>query len=369
MSATAVFSAARLHQAFLLLALVLSLGGCKKPCKEGKADAAWTAEPLSKLMLKDATVCEGSNADRLVMWKGGRVHDANMEAVGNAQSSGWDRLRDNWYPKPGDPPTKDFDSAKWSELSGHGSLLRIDVSEEGGGALVTMMRMPGDPAAGAEAAPRPGKARPSAAPKADDGTIHRIPVGDSPQRGAADALVTLVVFSDFQCPFCARLNPTFEELLAAYPGKLRIVWKHRPLAFHKRAEPASNLAIEAGKQKGPEAFWKAHDLLFKNTRALEDADLEKYAAELGLDAAKAKAAITTRPYAATIAADGALADGLGVTGTPQTFVNGKRLTGAQPVAKFRAVIDEQLAVAAALVAKGTAPKDVYEALQKDAKAP
>jgi protein-disulfide isomerase len=204
-------------------------------------------------------------------------------------------------------------------------------------------------------------------PKEDDKTIYRVPAGDSPYKGAADALVTIIEFSDFQCPFCSRVNPTISTILKDYEGKVRVVWKHRPLPFHKRAPAASNLTIEAYKQKGPDAFWKAHDLLFANQKALEDADLEKYAGELGLDVEKAKEAFTKNKYGDIIAADNELADEVEAGGTPHFFINGRRLSGAQPVDAFKKVIDEQLKVAEALLAKGVAKKDIYETLQKEAK--
>ena len=152
-----------------------------------------------------------------------------------------------------------------------------------------------------------------------------------------------------------------------YAGKVRVVFKHRPLPFHKRAIPASIFALEARAQKGDEGFWKAHDLLFKNQKALEDADLEKYAAELGLDVGKVKTALAENKYAAQIAADNELADDVEAGGTPHFFINGRRLTGAQPFESFKKVIDEELVKAEALVAKGTAKKDVYATIMKEAK--
>jgi protein-disulfide isomerase len=188
-------------------------------------------------------------------------------------------------------------------------------------------------------------------------------------KGPADALVTIVEFSEFQCPFCTRVLPTLEQVMKEYAGKVRVVFKQRPLPFHKRATPASNFALEARAQKGDEGFWKAHDLLFANQKALEDADLEKYAGELGLDVAKVKAAVADSKHADQIAADMELADDLEAGGTPHFFINGRRLTGAQPFENFKKLIDEMLPAAEALVAKGTAKKDVYETLMKEGKEP
>jgi len=230
-------------------------------------------------------------------------------------------------------------------------------------------------------------------PQEDDKTVWKVPVGDSPARGPADALVTIVEFSDFQCPFCGRVEPTLKEVVKSYGDKVRIVWKHNPLPFHPRAEPASELTIEAMKEKGERGFWSAHDLLFKkecqgkadamdkqsceagqgkwidNQVKLNDDDLLGYAKELGLDEAKVKSAMADKKYSAMITADQDLADDLQANGTPHFFINGRRLVGAQPVDKFKAVIDDEIKKAEALVAKGTAKKDVYNELIKDGKEP
>jgi protein-disulfide isomerase len=227
----------------------------------------------------------------------------------------------------------------------------------------------------------------------DDKTVWKVPVGDSPAKGPADALVTIVEFSDFQCPFCGRVEPTLKEVAKTYGDKVRIVWKHNPLPFHPRAEPASELTIEAQKEKGEKGFWAAHDLLFKkecqgkadaqdkqscesgngkwidNQVKLNDEDLLGYAKELGLDEAKVKSAMADKKYAAMITADQDLADDLQANGTPHFFINGRRLVGAQPVDKFKAVIDEEIKKAEGLLAKGVAKKDLYNELIKDGKEP
>jgi protein-disulfide isomerase len=212
-------------------------------------------------------------------------------------------------------------------------------------------------------------AKPDAAqrPEQDDKTVWKVPAGDSPLRGNKDALVTIVLFSDFQCPFCTKVEPTLEELLKTYGDKLRVLWKNNPLSFHPRAEPAAELAMEARAQKGDKGFWEAHDLLFKNQQKLADEDLLGYAKELGLDVNKVKEAISSKKYAASITADQELADDLQAGGTPHMFINGRRLAGAQPVEKFKAIIDEEIKKAEALIAKGVSPKNVYEETIKDGK--
>ena len=108
---------------------------------------------------------------------------------------------------------------------------------------------------------------------------------DDPVRGSSRAPVTLVAFSDFQCPFCARAEPTLAELLKTYGDKLRVVWKHQPLSGHPQAMPAA-LAAEAARQQGK--FWEMHDRLFSHQAELSPQAYERWAAELGLDVARFK---------------------------------------------------------------------------------
>lgn len=213
----------------------------------------------------------------------------------------------------------------------------------------------------AQAAP-PAKADPI-----DDTTVWKVPVGTSPQLGRADALVTLVVFSEFECPFCARVRPTLEALKAKYGDDLRIVFKHNPLPFHKRADPAAQLAMEAYKRQGAAGFWKAHDLLFDHQKQLEDQDLEAYAKQLGLPAAAAMAAVRSRAHAPAIEADLALGADVEVRGTPHHFINGRKLAGSQPEANFAALIDEELAKAKKLRAQGVPAIKLYDHIIKSGK--
>jgi protein-disulfide isomerase len=191
----------------------------------------------------------------------------------------------------------------------------------------------------------------------DPNAVYKVPVGDSAQKGPSDALVTIVEFSEFQCPFCSRVLPTTKQIVETYGRDVRIVFKHNPLPFHKDAGPASQLALEAHRQG---KFWEAHDLLFENQRALTREDLEKYAQQLGLNMAKVRAALDGETYKAAIEADQTLARSLGASGTPSFFINGRNLRGAQPFEAFKAVIDEELAKAKALVAAGTPRARVYE---------
>jgi protein-disulfide isomerase len=217
-------------------------------------------------------------------------------------------------------------------------------------------------------APAP-KERAPEKPAEDDKTVWKVPAGNGPWKGKADALVTIVQFSDFQCPFCTRVEPTIDEVLKTYGDKVRLVWRNNPLPFHPRAEPAAELAMEARAQKGEKGFWAAHALLFKNQQKLGDEDLLGYAKELGLDVDKVKVAINDKKYGAEIAADQELSDDIQANGTPHFFINGRRLVGAQPLEKFKTIIDEEVKKAEGILAKGVAAKDVYAELIKDGKEP
>ncbi len=207
---------------------------------------------------------------------------------------------------------------------------------------------------------------PSPSAQADDKTVYKVPVDDKdPQKGPADALVTIVEFSDYQCPFCSRVEPTMTALSQKYGNDLRIVWKDNPLPFHQDAGPAATLAREAFQQGKDKKFWEAHDLLFQNQRALSRADLENYGKQLGLNEKKLKAALDSSPYKAAIDEGQALARQLGASGTPSFFINGRSLRGAQPQPAFEKLIDEELAKAKAKVASGTPRAKIYDELTKD----
>jgi len=202
----------------------------------------------------------------------------------------------------------------------------------------------------------------------------KVPVtAAEPVKGPEDAAVTIVEFSDFQCPFCSRVEPTLSDLMKQYPGKLRITWRNNPLPFHQNAMPAAETAMEAFAEGGNAKFWAMHDKLFGNQQALARADLEKYGQELGLDAGKLKNALDNHPAQAKIKADSELGNKLGAGGTPAFFINGRFLSGAQPIDRFKEVIDDELKRADKLAATGVSKKQIYAALTKNgltaAKAP
>ncbi len=189
-----------------------------------------------------------------------------------------------------------------------------------------------------------------------------IPVGNSPTKGAGeDALVTIVEFSDFQCPFCNRVNDSLKKVIENYGKEVRITFKHNPLPFHKDAPLAAQAAFAANKQG---KFWEMHDTLFANMQNLKREDLIKYAANLGLNADAFARDMDSSEAKDQVKADMDLAVKLGARGTPHFFINGKRLPGALPYEKFKETIDQQITEAKALVAQGNTPKAAYDILVK-----
>jgi protein-disulfide isomerase len=214
------------------------------------------------------------------------------------------------------------------------------------------------------APPSPPPDRPAPAAQPDPNLVYKVPVGNSPQKGPSTAKVTIVQWSDFQCPFCSRVEPTITELMKDYGKDLRVVWKNNPLPFHDKAMPAAKAALAAGEQG---KFWEMHEKIFANQGALDEQTFEKYAGEIGLNVGKWKAAFASDKFEASIKADQALAEQLGARGTPSFFINGKPLRGAQPKDAFKAVIDKEIERADELIKKGVKPQNLYAELTKDGK--
>lgn len=186
-------------------------------------------------------------------------------------------------------------------------------------------------------APKPAAAPAPAAP-AEPIVLNQ---GSSYAKGPADAPVVIYKFSEFECPFCGRVEPTLDEIMKTYEGKVRIVFKNNPLSFHKHAKLASEAALAAGEQG---KFWEMHDILFKNQKALERDQLIEHAKTIaGLDIAKFTAALDSHKFAAQVESELAEGAKAGVSGTPTFVINGKKLVGAQPIDKFKAEIDAALA--------------------------
>jgi protein-disulfide isomerase len=162
----------------------------------------------------------------------------------------------------------------------------------------------------------------------------------APIRGAAEAPVTLVEFSDFHCPFCNRAQATLKQVLERYPDKVKLVYRDFPLdRLHPRARPAAEAARCAHDQG---KFWEYHDLLYANTPRAASEDLRRYAQQVGLNVAKFEQCVSSGVHKAAVQRDIDEGGRLGVTGTPAFFINGRPLEGAQPLEAFVRLIEEEL---------------------------
>ena len=173
----------------------------------------------------------------------------------------------------------------------------------------------------------------------DPETVAEIPDADSPVRGTPmGAAVTLVEFSDFECPFCGRAHPVLERIVREFDGQVRMVFKQYPLSMHEYADDASRATIAAGNQG---KFWEMHDTLFEHQTALTPSDIEGYAEELGLDMERFRADMEAEATQAIIDRDRALGQELGVNSTPTIFVNGRKFE--EPLENLGQYITEELA--------------------------
>ena len=187
--------------------------------------------------------------------------------------------------------------------------------------------------------------------------IYKIETQGYPSLGPADAPIQIVEFSDYQCPYCYRWHvQVYKSLLAAYPGKIRFVYRNFPLSFHQNALASAEAALCGGDQN---AYWKFHDYLFDKQAILNDqastlldqATYSQFARELGLDVATFENCMTSHKYQQFILDDANYANNLpadtngeaAVGGTPTFFVNGHRLGGAYPIEYFKQIIDAELA--------------------------
>jgi protein-disulfide isomerase len=160
-----------------------------------------------------------------------------------------------------------------------------------------------------------------------------------PTRGPAEAPVTIVLFSDFQCPFCGKVRPSMDKVLASYAGKVRLVWRDFPLSFHPQAPKAAEAGLCAHEQG---KFWEMHDHLFDHQDKLAPEELKAAARTIGLDGAKFDACLDSGKQAAVVQKSLEAGKAAGVSGTPAFFVNGRMLSGAQPFEKFKEAIDKEL---------------------------
>jgi protein-disulfide isomerase len=170
----------------------------------------------------------------------------------------------------------------------------------------------------------------------------KIPIDEKRARGNPNAKVTIIEYSDYECPFCKSFyDNAYKEIVKKYvdSGQVRIAFKDYPLAFHPNAQSAaeaSRCAAEQGK------FWEMHDRMFENQKALSVDNYKKWAGELGLDTAKFNTCVDNKAYATAVVEDMEEAAKIGVQGTPMFIINGEVLVGAQPMAAFENVIKKYL---------------------------
>lgn len=186
------------------------------------------------------------------------------------------------------------------------------------------------------------------APSAPDQktVLSKLKMGHLPADGKDNAKVTIVEFSDFQCPFCGRFyKDTLSQIKKDYidTGKVKLYYRHFPLEFHPQAKP---LAIVAECANDQGKFWQMHNTIFENNDkvgTMTNDDYKKWAVNLGLDTSKFNDCVDQKQHADLIDADQKAGTEVGVSGTPTFYINGQQLVGAQPYASFKAIIDAELA--------------------------
>lgn len=162
---------------------------------------------------------------------------------------------------------------------------------------------------------------------------------DAPSFGPKDAKVTVIEFSDFECPYCSKAAKVTEQLRKEYGDKIRFVFRQFPLSFHKNAKPAAEASLAAHAQG---KFWEYHDVLFENARQLDKESLAAHAKKTGLDAAKITAALDSNTYSEAVERDLKLGNDVAVSGTPTMFVNGKRIANPTDYKVVSDAINEAL---------------------------
>jgi protein-disulfide isomerase len=206
----------------------------------------------------------------------------------------------------------------------------------------------------------------SAQPVFEQDTRYRVPVAESPQRGPANAPITIVEFSDFLCRACQHASRVLQEVQALYPGLIRVVYKHQLVIDPEGRSRVAARAAATAAQQGQ--FWALHDALFAHASRLDRDAIDSMARAVGLDMASYSRTLSgaAAELDEVLGADLRLARALGVSGTPQFFVNGRPINGAMPIDHFVRVIEEELDRVQVVLGLGIAPRDVYEHLQAGA---
>jgi protein-disulfide isomerase len=174
---------------------------------------------------------------------------------------------------------------------------------------------------------------------ADMPSVASLDLSQSPTFGPHEAPITIIEFSDLQCPFCARVVPTLKELVKQYPGQIKWVFKNFPLDFHADSKLAHQAALAAGQQ---DKFWEMHDLVFANQEAIKKDDLFQKARQLNLDMAKFTADLESEKIKSQIESDRQSGAALRVDGTPTFYINGQEYSGAITIEQFQSAINKQL---------------------------
>lgn len=172
--------------------------------------------------------------------------------------------------------------------------------------------------------------------------VFDVNIKDAPVKGSGSAKVTIVEYSDFQCPFCSKAAVTISELEKKYGSKVKVAYKNFPLPFHSQARLAAE-AAQCANAQNPKLFWKMHDAMFADQTKLDKDNLLATAKKIGVKEADFKTCLDSDKYKSVIEADMAEGQKLGIKSTPTFFINGKLVSGAQPVEVFSEVIDEEIA--------------------------
>jgi protein-disulfide isomerase len=179
---------------------------------------------------------------------------------------------------------------------------------------------------------------------------------DDPAIGPKLAKVTIVEFSDFQCPHCADVNPKLKKLFELYPSNIKLIFKHQPLPRHEHAMQAAE-AAEAAREQGK--FWEMHDLLYARQNELGPSRYEEWAKEIGLDLARFRQSMSEHRNESRIREDARLQDSTGTRGTPTFFINGRSLLGNLPFDQFQSVVEQQIQLADGLLKNGNTLDDSF----------
>lgn len=185
-----------------------------------------------------------------------------------------------------------------------------------------------------------------------------------PIKGASQPLVTIVEFSDFQCPFCGRFAQTLDEVARAYPDDVRLVFLQFPLPMHPNATLGAQAAV-ASREQG--WFWEMHDLLFKYRTKMQRGDLIGHAKDIGMDVAAFEAALESEETKAKVDFDKAIGARLGVRGTPHFFINGRSRSGALDAAALQELIEQERALAKELMNAGCKREEIYARIMRAAR--